>query len=140
MTKFYVYFIGLLLVLSSCSTTEKAAPPPVDIPEINLTEVDYYTQQEVDKKPSPVDFSIARKVGYPAEARKKNIQGEVIVEVLITKEGNAYITNIKKSAHPILDNGVITIIKETTFEPGILKDKPVNVLTTFPVKFNLQRN
>lgn len=129
-------------LLSACSTSNKVTREKVTIPEVNLLEIDYYSDTEIDEEPvSLIVLSNLRgKVGYPAEARKRGLEGEVIVEVLISSEGKSYITSLKESVHPILDNQVIYAIKDTKFQPGTLNGKPVNVLTTIPVNFYLPKN
>ncbi len=136
-----IYYVILMLLFASCSSTEKAAPerPKISLPEVNLLEIDYYTDKEIDSKIYSLEAlkAIQGKFTYPAEARKKGMEGRVVVEFLITTTGKAYITNLKASVHPSLDNEIMYAIKNTTFEPGTLNGKRVNVLTSIPVIFSL---
>lgn len=137
-----IILVLLGCLFSACSSSEKMTKQEIKIPEVNLLEIDYFKESEIDNSPLPIILlsNIRGKVDYPEEARKRSLQGRVIIEFLISTEGKAYITSIKKSVHPILDNQVINAIKETNFEPGTVNGNPVNVLISMPVDFNLSRS
>ncbi len=48
---------------------------------------------------------------YPKEARDQNIQGTVLVEFIIDKEGNVTNVNVLKSAHPLLDAEAVRVCR-----------------------------
>lgn len=79
-----------------------------------------------------------KNVSYPAEARKKNIQGVVPITFIIDKNG--YVTHIKviRSIHPLLDSAAVAAIqKMPQWKPGYQKGKAVDVLFNIPVRFTL---
>lgn len=133
----------LMLLFAACSSTESTVieRKEIAIPEINLLEIDFYSDSEIDSKIFSLETikAMQGKFTYPKEARKKGLQGRVVVEALITTTGKAYITNLKESIHPSLDKEVMYAIKNTTFEPGTLNGKRVNVLTSIPIIFKLPK-
>lgn len=48
---------------------------------------------------------------YPKEAMDQNIQGTVLVEFVIDKEGNVTNVNVLKSAHPLLDAEAVRVCR-----------------------------
>lgn len=46
---------------------------------------------------------------YPKEAQDKKIQGKVLVEFIVDKEGNVTDVNVLKSAHPLLDAEAVRV-------------------------------
>ena len=75
---------------------------------------------------------------YPLKARKKNIQGRVLVLFLINKEGE--ITNIEtRGGDPILQTEALRIVRLLPkMKPGMQKGKPVNVKYALPITFKLE--
>ena len=48
---------------------------------------------------------------YPKEAQDKKIQGKVLVEFIVDKEGNVTNVNVLKSAHPLLDAEAVRVCR-----------------------------
>jgi periplasmic protein TonB len=75
---------------------------------------------------------------YTEIARKARIQGVVIVQAIIDKEGN--VTNVKvlKGLPMGLDQSAVEAIKKWKFDPATLNGKPVAVYYNLTVNFQLQ--
>lgn len=76
---------------------------------------------------------------YTEIARKARIQGIVIVEAIIDKQGN--VTNVKvlKGLPMGLDQAAVDAVKKWKFEPATLPDgRPVDVIYTLTVNFQMQ--
>lgn len=75
---------------------------------------------------------------YTEIARKARLQGVVIVQAIIDKQGN--VTNVKllKGLGMGLDQAAMDAIKKWRFEPATLHGKPVSVYYTLTVNFRLQ--
>jgi periplasmic protein TonB len=81
---------------------------------------------------------LVRKVNpaYPPLARQARIQGTVILQALISKEGS--ITNLQLvSGHPMLAPAAIEAVKQWRYRPYLLNGEPVEVETTIQVNFTL---
>jgi protein TonB len=73
---------------------------------------------------------------YPPLARQARIQGVVVLEALIGKDGT--ITNLHVvSGHPMLTNAALEAVKEWRYKPYYLNGEPVEVSTTINVNFTL---
>jgi len=76
---------------------------------------------------------------YPAVAKEKKIEGKVILQFIVNKEGK--VTNVKvvRSANPLLDEEAVRAISSSPlWTPGYQDNAAVNVRYTFPVIFKLQ--
>jgi len=73
---------------------------------------------------------------YPPLARQARIQGTVILQAEISKEGN--IINLQLvSGHPMLAPAAIEAVKQWKYKPYLLNGEPVEVETTVQVNFTL---
>jgi protein TonB len=81
---------------------------------------------------------IVRKVNpkYPPEARKNHIQGDVILQMTIDKQGNITNVNVVKG-EPILADAAVEAVKQWKYKPYLLKGEPVEVETTVLIKFHM---
>lgn len=78
-------------------------------------------------------------VKYPEECRKNKIEGLVIIDFTVTKNGKIENITVSKSVNPDLDNEALRVINlMTDWIPGRLNNKPVDVKMSFPFRFKLQ--
>ena len=85
--------------------------------------------------------NLIRKVqpAYPALARTARIQGAVVLQAVISKQGA--IENLKVLAgHPMLAPAAIEAVKQWRYRPYILNGEPVEVETPITVNFSLAGN
>ncbi len=81
---------------------------------------------------------LIRKVNptYPPLARQARIQGTVVLQAQISKEGN--IENLQLiSGHPMLAPAAIEAVKQWKYKPYLLNGEPVEVETQVQVNFTL---
>ncbi|WP_298650750.1 TonB family protein, partial [uncultured Proteiniphilum sp.] len=84
---------------------------------------------------------LADNIRYPVEAQKEGIQGRVICEYVVMKDGSIYDVNVVRGVDPSLDAEAIRIIKlMPKWKPGTQRGKAVNVRFVLPVVFRLQGN
>lgn len=82
---------------------------------------------------------IDNNIQYPAEARKKGMQGRVVVQFIVDEDGCIIEPNIVRSVEPSLDEEALRIIKMLpTWKPGTLHGKAVKVKYAVPVAFKLK--
>jgi protein TonB len=76
---------------------------------------------------------------YPDIARKRNVQGTVVVLALVNEKGGVEETRVETSSgHALLDNAAIAAVKSWEFEPGRRGDKPVKSYVKLPITFQLK--
>jgi TonB family protein len=73
---------------------------------------------------------------YPLLARQAHIQGEVVLDADISKEGSVDALRVI-SGHPLLTSAAVKAVKEWRYKPYTLNGAPVAVNTHITVKFNL---
>jgi TonB family protein len=75
---------------------------------------------------------------YTEIARKARIQGVVIVQAIINKQGDVENVKVLKGLPMGLDTAAVDSIKTWRFEPATLNGKPVDVYYNLTVNFTLQ--
>lgn len=82
---------------------------------------------------------IADYTQYPVEAQKAKIEGRVITQFVIDKEGFVKNITVNRGVAPSLDKEAIRIVKNMPkWKPGTQRGKAVNVRYTLPIMFKLQ--
>lgn len=82
---------------------------------------------------------IGQNMKYPAEAHAKGIEGRVVVQFVVNKEGDLQDIKVMKSIDPLLDQEAIRVISSMPkWTPGKLKGEAVNIQYTMPIQFKLQ--
>jgi periplasmic protein TonB len=76
---------------------------------------------------------------YPPLARGARIQGQVILQAVISKQGT--IENLRLlTGHPMLVRAAIEAVRQWRYRPYILNNEPVEVETQITVNFSLAGN
>ena len=82
---------------------------------------------------------LQQNIQYPKESLEKGIQGRVLVQFVVGKDGNLRNFKIVKSASPDLDAEAIRVCKAMPkWQPGEQRGQAVNVQYTLPIMFRLQ--
>ena len=78
-------------------------------------------------------------VKYPENAMKNNVQGRVIVQFVVEKDGTPTEFKVLRSVDPDLDAEALRVLKTMPkWKPGMEKGEAVRVKFTVPVAFKLQ--
>ena len=88
--------------------------------------------------PAMMEF-ISKNIKYPAAAQQAKIQGRVVIQFIVDKEGNIICPRVIRGADPLLDAEAIrltTIMPK--WKPGMQRGQAVNVKYTVPIMFRLQ--
>lgn len=73
---------------------------------------------------------------YSPDALQHRIQGSVLLEVVVTRDGFASNIRVVRSLDPYgLDQQAVAAVAQWRFEPGRLADTPVDVLVTIIIDF-----
>lgn len=75
---------------------------------------------------------------YPDIARKSRVQGIVILEAAITKEGTVENVKVLRGVHPLLDQAAVNAVRKWRYKPATVNGKPVRVHSTVTVNFKLK--
>lgn len=156
--RFLIVILALLVAGSGMSvdakkrkTTKRVSKPKVVEPA--PTNYEYVTVSAEDpifetvkyppEYPGGTDGLIkflAENIQYPEKAKKNNIQGTVVLEFVIEKDGSVSNVKVLKSVDKDLDTEAMRVVKQITrFVPGYNEDHaPLRVHYTLPVKFKLQ--
>lgn len=74
---------------------------------------------------------------YPQAAREANVEGTVLVQVLVGRDGRIADTKVVKSI-PELDDAAVASARQWVFKPAMTAGKPVAVWVAVPIKFSLR--
>lgn len=78
-------------------------------------------------------------IKYPKKAKKKHIEGKVILRMVMDENGAITEVRVSKSADPDLDKEAVRVARMLpNFSPGLIKGKPVKVYYNLPIIFRLQ--
>jgi len=77
------------------------------------------------------------KPAYPPLARQARIQGVVILEALIGKDGSISTLRVI-SGHTLLTQAALDAVKQWKYQPTLLSGEPTEVVTTVTVTFTFQ--
>ena len=80
---------------------------------------------------------LSERIYYPRAIREVGIEGTVIVNALISVEGQVKQTQVIQPLNPDLDQIVTNAIKRTPFEPATRQGKPEQVWISIPFVFAL---
>ena len=76
---------------------------------------------------------------YPEEAKKAGMQGRVVVQFLINKNGAISDASVLRSVDRLLDAEAVRLVRSMPrWKPGMQKGKAVTVKYTLPVQFRLK--
>ncbi len=106
-----------------------APPPPEPEGPIRFVVGGNITEPKKISGPNPV---------YPEAARRARIQGVVVLECIIGKDGVVKDSKVLRGLPLGLTEAAVDAVRKWRFEPSTLNGKPVEVLYILTVRFNLQ--
>lgn len=84
-----------------------------------------------------MDF-VMKNMKYPVDAEKKKVQGRVLVQFVVAKDGMLKDIRVARSVYPSLDEEALRVVKSMPkWIPGKQNGKPVNVKYMMPFTFKL---
>ena len=123
--------------------TEVVIQAPVEIKEEeeeeNVVFVIVEKQPEFPGGTQAMMKYLAENIKYPMIAQENGIQGRVICQFVVNKDGSIVDIQVVRSVDPSLDKEAIRVIKSMPkWKPGKQLGKPVRTQFNLPVVFNLQ--
>ncbi len=85
---------------------------------------------------NPVLLTFARP-DYPEVARLSGLEGQVLVKVLVNKNGQVDQVVVLKGVHPLLDRAAVNAARRCKFKPGTQRTIPVRAWLAIPYNFRL---
>jgi TonB family protein len=96
---------------------------------------DMYEFIPVEKEPYIDIKDLQRRVEYPEIARRANVQGKVLVRVLVGKNGVPVKSIVESSDSDLLDSAATRAIMKSVFTPALQNSQPVTCWVSIPVVF-----
>jgi len=108
------------------------APPPPPVPQpitapVRVSELVHQPRKIVDTRPV-----------YPELARQSRLQGTVILEAILDRNGRIDRVRVIRSV-PLLDAAAMEAVRQWRYTPTVLNGQPVQVLMTITINFQLQQ-
>jgi protein TonB len=75
---------------------------------------------------------------YPEMARLSQMQGTVVVKILVGPDGNVMDAQVLKGIHPMLDREALKAARKTRWKPGKQRNIPVKAWMALPYNFTLR--
>jgi TonB family protein len=134
------------LIFSEQSTTTAADSPHFD-PRYNspepFTHADTTEPRELVSYYPPQPYLIGgmsalqSSIQYPAEAKRKGIDGRVLVQFVVEKSGEIDSVRTLRGVHPLLNEEALRVVQQTKWKPAVEDGKPLRVQMALPVTFRL---
>ena len=111
----------------------------VSIPKgSNDADLDPGIYVHVEQEPTWDAHDLQRRVKYPEIARRNNIEGMVVVQALIDRNGKVVRTMIVSSDNKVFEASAVEAVTQTVFTPAVQNKVPVAVWIQVPILYQLQ--
>ena len=78
------------------------------------------------------------KADYTEEARRRNIEGEVVLEIVVRRDGSVGDVKLLNGLGSGLNDRAIAAVKQWRFSPAKRLGSPVDVIVEVAVEFKLR--
>ena len=134
----------LTVVSQSSESASQKAPQHNATSELQNTEEVFMVVENMPEFPGGLNACLkflADHVAYPKEAAEKKIQGRVIVQFVVMKDGSIANARVIRSVDPLLDAEALRVIGlMPKWKPGTQRGQAVNVKFTMPITFRLDKD
>ena len=133
-----------LALLAFANPTNETADEPVAVAyqQANGPQDVYESVEQMPEFPGGMEEMmkfLQMNIQYPANAAKNNVEGRVILQFVVEKDGQIGDVKVARSVDPELDAEALRVVKSMpNFIPGRQDGKPVAVWYTLPISFKLQ--
>jgi TonB family protein len=79
------------------------------------------------------------RIAYPPESKKKSVQGDVVMDLLIDTMGKVREATLVEGPNQELSQAALAAAKGFQFSPAMIREKPVAVKIRFIYHFVLER-
>ena len=134
----------LTVVSQSSESASQKAPQHNTTSEPQNTEEVFMVVGQMPEFPGGMSACLkflADHVAYPKEAAEKKIQGRVIVQFVVMKDGSIANARVLRAVDPLLDAEALRVIGlMPKWKPGTQRGQAVNVKFTMPITFRLDKD
>ena len=82
---------------------------------------------------------LQKNIKYPTISQENGVQGRVIVQFVVNRDGSIVDTQVMRGVDPYLDKEALRVVSTMPkWKPGKQRGKPVSTRFTLPVQFRLQ--
>lgn len=106
--------------------------------EIREEEPSAYDFFPVEKEPFIDIKELQKKVIYPELAKRANVEGRVVIRVLVGKGGVPKKYILETTDSELLNDAAIKAITSSTFTPAIQNNQPIDCWVSIPIVFKLR--
>ena len=142
----FIPVVALLLLFSNCANKktdkEKKAEPQAEatLPQ-EKTDSIYSVVETMPDYPGGqkelLSF-LSRNIKYPTKAEENKIQGRVVIQFVVNKDGSVSDAKVVRSVDPELDKEALRVVNSMPqWKPGMQKGEAVSVKYTIPIAFRL---
>jgi TonB family protein len=78
------------------------------------------------------------KADYTDEARRRNLQGDVVLEIVVRRDGSVGDVTVLKGLGSGLDQRAVAAVRQWRFAPASRRGTPVDVIVEVAVEFTLR--
>lgn len=118
-------------------TEEEESPNAPEEEEVHKTRI----VEEIPQFPGgPLEFIkwLTRNLKYPSSVERQRIQGKVVAEFIVNKDGSVTDVRVVKSLHPACDREALRVLRMMPrWTPGIENDQPCCTKVCIPIVFRL---
>src|SRR5882672_1023944 len=122
--KFKTFGFSTILLLATVASAQQTPAPRPDRVRVSSKVAEGLVTHRVDPK-------------YPKEARAQHVEGDVVLKVIIDKQGKLSQITIL-SGNVLLIDAAVEAMKQWTFRPYLLNGDPVEVESTTMFRFNIR--
>ncbi|GAB2621692.1 energy transducer TonB [Belliella aquatica] len=133
-----VFAVSFLIILSAAAQEERllANSSSKEIKEVKLREMElpeFLGGQEA------MTAFIHQEITYPEMAFRQGVEGVVLINFRISKEGKILKPYVAQSVHPELDKEALRLIQEMpNWSPALQNGQPREVAYQLPIRFELR--
>ena len=133
-----------LALLAFANPTNETADEPVAVAyqQANGPQDVYESVEQMPEFPGGMEEMmkfLQQNIQYPASAAKNKVEGRVVLQFVVEKDGQIGEVKVARSVDPELDAEALRVVKSMpNFIPGRQDGKPVAVWYTLPINFKLQ--
>jgi TonB family protein len=78
------------------------------------------------------------KADYTDDARRRRVEGEVVLEIVVRRDGSVGSLKVVRGLDPGLDERAAAAVRQWRFEPARRQGSPVDVIVEVAVEFKLR--